>query len=204
MVGGIWSSPACYSGRPHQSRSSPFPRWRASPQRGTPCHADSPPYWRIIPVPSTVKWFPSPASAMGLVIVDVLMGGYERMGVVAAIAAVFGLWRFVSHRAAYILLGFLALGLFAYVNSDERTCRDRAWFCPLVSDKPEIVKVPEPCPPDEPIAADSKIFQTEAANAEVRRQIQSGVCQRTAIERVARGWRAPYDPSYQPQTQRAN
>jgi len=126
------------------------------------------------------------------------------MGVVAMIVAVLGFWKFVSHRAAYVLMGFLALGLVAYVNSDERTCRDRAWFCPLVTDKPEIVKAPEPCPPDDPIAPGTPIFQADAANAEVHRQIQNGVCQRTAIERVARGWKAPYDPSYLSKTPHAN
>lgn len=126
------------------------------------------------------------------------------MGVIAIIAATFGLWKFVSRRAAYIFMGFAVVGLVAYLNSDERTCRDRAWFCPLVSDKPEIVKAPEPCPPDDPIAPDALIFQSEAANAEVHRQIESGTCQRTAIERVARGWKAPYAPSYVPSAPRAN
>jgi hypothetical protein len=121
------------------------------------------------------------------------------MGVIVMMAAVFGFWRFVSHRAAFILIAFLAFGVLAFwIDPDERPCGDRAWFCPLLPDRVAVPRAsaPEPCPPDEPIGTDTRIFQSDAANAEVQRMIQSGVCQQRAIDRVAKGWKAQYDPAY--------
>jgi len=127
------------------------------------------------------------------------------MGVIAMTAAVICFWKFVSHRAAFLFLGFLAIGLVTYMsNPEERTCRDRSWFCPIVVDKPELPKIPEVCAPAEPLAADTRVFESDAANAELRRQIQSGVCQQKAIERIARGWKAPYDASYASRLQKAD
>lgn len=120
------------------------------------------------------------------------------MGIIAMMAAVFGFWRFVSHRAALILMAFLAFGLLTYwINPDQRTCGDKAWFCPLVADRDPVPQAPEPCPPDEPIGSGIAVFQSDAANAEVHRLIQSGVCQQTAIDRVANGWKALYSPAYE-------
>ena len=119
------------------------------------------------------------------------------MGIIAMMAAVLGFWIFVSHRAALILVAFLAFGLLAFwLNPNPGRCGEKAWFCPLVVDKdsPEVHK---PCPPEQPIPAETRIFQNGSANAEVRRQIQSGVCQQTAINRVAKGWKAPFDPAYE-------
>ncbi|WP_354688175.1 hypothetical protein [Cupriavidus plantarum] len=123
------------------------------------------------------------------------------MGVIAMAGAVFYFWRFASRRAAVVLLMFLVLGFVAYWNNlDGRRCDGKTWFCDLV---PERIKEeapppppPEPCPPDEPIT--TRIFESDAANAEFHRQVAAGVCQRTAIDRIARGWKAPFSPDYKP------
>lgn len=123
------------------------------------------------------------------------------MGVVAMVIAVFCFWRFVSRKAAYIFIGFLTFGLLAYAaNPEEQTCSNRAWFCPIVVDKPLTPKVAKPCPAEEPIGPNTPIFDSEAANAEVQRQILAGVCQQTAIGRVAHGWKAKFDPAYAART----
>lgn len=117
------------------------------------------------------------------------------MGALAMTGAVLFFWRFVSRRAALILLGFMAFGLLAYwFTPNPRPCQGRTWFCSFVPDRPIVPAVPKPCPPAEPIT--TRIFQSDAAEAEVRRQIQAGVCQQDAIERVAKGWHAQYDPAY--------
>ncbi len=116
------------------------------------------------------------------------------MGVVAMMAAVCGLWRFVSRGAGLILMAFLAFGILAYWTGPDQSCGDKAWFCPFMTDKGPIPQAPEPCPPDQTI--DARVFESDAANAELQRQVQSGVCQQVAIARIARGWKAPYDPAY--------
>lgn len=118
------------------------------------------------------------------------------MSVVAMMVAVFGLWRFVSRRAGLILMAFLAFGIVAYWIGPSQSCGDKAWFCLFMTDKGPIPQAPEPCPPDQPI--DTRIFESDAANAELQRLIQSGVCQQVAIARIAKGWNAPYDPAYKP------
>ncbi|MGO4415501.1 hypothetical protein AB4Z27_21275 [Cupriavidus sp. KB_39] len=122
------------------------------------------------------------------------------MGVIAMAGAVFYFWRFVSQRAAVMLIAFLAFGFFAYWTNDSgRRCDGKTWFCDLVPESAKAVAVPpqepEPCPVEEPITA--RVFQSDAANAELHRLIQDGVCQQKAIDRIARGWRAPYDPEYE-------
>lgn len=127
-------------------------------------------------------------------------GEIDRMGVIAMAGAVFYFWRFASRRAAILLIAFLAFGFLAYwTNGNGRRCDGKTWFCDLIPDSAKAVvaaaQEPEPCPAEEPIT--SRIFQSDAANAEVHRQIQTGVCQQNAIDRVARGWKAPYDPEYE-------
>ncbi|MFP3753478.1 hypothetical protein D3C87_1512580 [compost metagenome] len=122
------------------------------------------------------------------------------MGVIAMAGAVFYFWKFVSQRAAVMLMAFLAFGFLAYWNNDSgRRCDGKTWFCDLVPDSVKAVAVPlekpEPCPEEEPITA--RVFQSDAANAELQRLIQAGVCQQNAIGRIARGWRAPYDSEYE-------
>ena len=120
-------------------------------------------------------------------------------------AAVYIFWRFVSHRAALILIGLLAFGILAFsINPVAGRCGDKAWFCPLVADKEPALEVREPCAPEQPIAPGTRIFQSDAADAEVHRQIQSGICQQTAINRVAKGWKAPFDPTYESGLHKAN
>lgn len=120
------------------------------------------------------------------------------MGVAVMMAAVLGFWKFVSHRAAFILMAFLAFGLLAYwTNPEQTSCADKAWFCALVKDREPIVRAPEPCPPDEAAGIVTPVFQSDAANAELQRQMQSGVCLQTAINRIARGWKAPFNPAYE-------
>jgi len=119
------------------------------------------------------------------------------MGVVAMMVAVFGFWKFVSNRAALLLLGFLAFGALVYATraDQSRPCDGRAWFCDLIP-KESVAAEPEgppPCPEADPT---TRIFQSDAANGEVHRLIQAGVCQQEAIEKVARGWNAQYDPEY--------
>nr|WP_315592576.1 hypothetical protein [uncultured Cupriavidus sp.] len=127
------------------------------------------------------------------------------MGIAVMLAAVLAFWKFVSRRAALILMAFLAFGLLAYsTNPDRGHCGDKAWFCAIVADKEPEPAVPEPCPPEEPIAADARIFESDAANAEVHRQIAAGTCQQTAINRVAHGWKAPFDPAYQAAQRKAD
>ncbi len=117
------------------------------------------------------------------------------MGVIVMLAAVIGVWKFVSRRAALILMAFLAFGLLVYwTNPDRGYCGGKSWFCPIVADKEPPPAVPEPCPPEAPI--DMPIFQSDAANAEFQHQIEAGVCQQTAINRIARGWKAEFAPEY--------
>ena len=119
------------------------------------------------------------------------------VGVIAMLATVVGFWKFVSHRAALILVAFLAFGFVTYwMDSSQGACNGKTWFCPLVKDREPVAQAAKPCLPGQPLDADTRIFQSEAANAEVHRQIQSGVCQQTAIDRVAKGWKAPYDTVY--------
>lgn len=119
------------------------------------------------------------------------------VGVIAMLANVVGFWKFVSHRAALILGTVLALGLVSYwMDPNQGSCSGKAWFCSLVKDRQPVAQASIPCVPEPPLDARTRIFQSEAANAEVHRQIQSGVCQHAAIARVAKGWKAPYDPAY--------
>lgn len=122
------------------------------------------------------------------------------MGAVAMIGAVFYFWKFVSRRSALLLVGFLAFGILTYATRADpsRACDGRTWFCDLIpketlAGEPEP-EGPPPCPDAEPIT--TRIFQSSAANTEVHRLIQSGVCQQDAIEKVASGWNAQYDPEY--------
>lgn len=65
------------------------------------------------------------------------------MGVVAMIAVVLGFWKYVSHRAALMLIAFLAFGIGAYmVGPNPGLCADRAWFCPIVPDRPPVPGAP--------------------------------------------------------------
>ena len=119
------------------------------------------------------------------------------MGTIAVAGAVFFYWRFVSKRAALILIGILAFGVFTYwVDPDQQACNGRTWFCDFVPVRVGRVLPPKPesCPPVEPL--DTPIFQSEAANAEVEKMIQAGVCQQTAIDRVRNGWKVPYHPAF--------
>ncbi|MEM5427347.1 hypothetical protein [Cupriavidus oxalaticus] len=127
-------------------------------------------------------------------------GEIDRMGVIAMVGTVFYFWRFASRRAAVLLIAFLALGFVAFwTNGNGRQCDGKTWFCDLVPDSAKVVAAapqePEPCPVEEPIT--TRVFQSDAADAEVHRLIQNGVCQQTAIDRVANGWKAPYDPEYE-------
>lgn len=117
------------------------------------------------------------------------------MGVIAMLGATLFFWRFVSTRAALILAGFLVLGLLSYWSRADpsRQCDGRTWFCDLIPEQ-TIVEGPPPCPEVEPIT--TRIFQSDAADAEVHRLIAKGVCQEDAIENVHNGWKAPYDPQY--------
>ncbi len=75
----------------------------------------------------------------------------------------------------------------------------RAWFCGCLPDRgngfvgpPEYV---DPCPDDvEPLKV--RVLQSDAAESEVHRLIATGVCQKAAIENVAKGWKTSYDPNY--------
>ena len=117
------------------------------------------------------------------------------MGVIAMMAATFGFWRLASQRAAFMFVAVLALGILSYwTDPDQKSCDNRTWFCSIVPYREPAPKPIEPCPTEEPIS--TPIFQSDAANAEVQRLIQLGVCQKTAIDRVAHGWKAPFDPAY--------
>ncbi|CAG2128082.1 hypothetical protein [Cupriavidus plantarum] len=122
------------------------------------------------------------------------------MGVVAVAGAAFYLWRAANVRVAFIFLAVVVFGIAHYLYMDEqRPCSDRAWFCDFVPMRGNGFVGPldprEACPEDvEPLTA--RVFQSEAANAEVHRQIARGACQKDAIRNVAKGWKAPYDPSY--------
>lgn len=123
------------------------------------------------------------------------------MSVIAMLGAVAFLWRFVSTRAALILSGFLVLGLLSYWSRADpsRQCDGRTWFCDLIPEQtiveePPVVEGPPPCPEVDPIT--TRIFQSDAADAEVHRLIEQGVCQEDAIKKVHNGWKAPYDPQY--------
>ncbi|MFP3754086.1 MULTISPECIES: hypothetical protein [unclassified Cupriavidus] len=117
------------------------------------------------------------------------------MGVIAMMGAIAFLWRFVSTRAALTLAGLLVIGLLSYWSRTDasRQCDGRAWFCDLIP-TPTIVEGPPPCPEVEPIT--TRIFESDGANAEVHRLIETGVCQEDAINNVAEGWKAPFAPEY--------
>lgn len=116
------------------------------------------------------------------------------MGAIAMLGAVFYFWKFASRRAALIVILFLAVGFlsFATRGDQSRVCDGRTWFCDLIP----VDEGTPPCPEVEPIT--SRVFQSEAANAELHRQIKAGVCQQDAIDHVHEGWKATYDPNYGP------
>lgn len=119
------------------------------------------------------------------------------VGVIAVLATVACFWKFVGRRAALVLMVFLVFGVISYwMDPNQRSCDGKAWFCPLVKDKEPVTQTSKPCEPERSIDVDTRIFQSEAANAELHRQIQSGVCRQTAVARIAKGWNAPYDPAY--------
>lgn len=122
------------------------------------------------------------------------------MGAIAVAGMTICLWRVASAKAALMFVAFVMFGVSYYLIKDEqRPCNDRAWFCHFVPERgigfvgpPEYV---DPCPDDvEPLKV--RVFASDAAEAEMRRLIATGVCQGDAIDRVHRGWKAPYDPQY--------
>nr|WP_315596071.1 hypothetical protein [uncultured Cupriavidus sp.] len=116
------------------------------------------------------------------------------MGAIAMLAAVICFWKFASRRAALIVIGFLAVGFLSFSTRGDqsRVCDGRAWFCDLIP----VNTGPPPCPDVDPIT--SRVFQSKAANTEMHRLIDAGVCQQDAIDRIHDGWKAPYDPGYGP------
>ncbi|MWL91585.1 hypothetical protein [Cupriavidus sp. SW-Y-13] len=120
------------------------------------------------------------------------------MGAIAVAGMTLYLWKTASRRAALLFVAVIAVGLFSYWHRDEqRPCNDRAWFCDMIPDKGiGFVGPPEKvCPTDvEPLKA--RVFESDAAEDELRRLISVGVCQKAAIKRVHKGWKAPFNPSY--------
>jgi hypothetical protein len=97
--------------------------------------------------------------------------------------------------AAFLMIGFAAY----WFNPDQRPCDNRAWFCDLIPERGALAVLaedagPPPCPDVEPIHG--RVFVSDAANAEVQKLMWSGVCQGDAIDKVASGWKAEFDPAY--------
>ena len=122
------------------------------------------------------------------------------MGVVAVAGAAFYLWRAANVRVAVFLLSGVGVGLAHQLyKAAQKTCHASAGVWAIGPMRGNGFVGPldprEACPEDvEPLTA--RVFQSEAANAEVHRQIARGACQKDAIRNVAKGWKAPYDPSY--------
>nr|WP_315598609.1 hypothetical protein [uncultured Cupriavidus sp.] len=120
------------------------------------------------------------------------------MGAIAVAGMALFIWRLASTRAALMFVVFVFFGVVYYWVADEqRPCNDRAWFCDIMPDRGiGFVGPPEKvCPADvEPLTA--RVFESDAPEAELRRLLSVGVCQKDAIKRVRKGWKAPFHPNF--------
>lgn len=122
------------------------------------------------------------------------------MGAIAIAGIALYFWRVASFKTALLFLSVVAVGVASYWFKDEqRPCDGRAWFCDFMPVRGiGFVGPPDPrehCP-DDVESLTVRVFQSDAAEAEVHRLIDRGVCQEEAIKQVANGWKAAYDPNF--------
>lgn len=116
------------------------------------------------------------------------------MGAVALSGALAFFWFVGARRTAVVLAGLMVLGPVSFLMNRQGRHLDGnlAWFSGLI---PSTLVARFHCPDDgEPVK--SPIFTEEHVDAEVRRLISTGVCQKDAITRIHLGWGAKFAPEY--------